>query len=99
MQIWNDDGRALSAGAVGSSLSEHRAMRNDRQEDVGRDTPALYASPVREQIAYHMVFPTGTPNVSVPHPADASSTRQGGRGGGGEEEAIIARVSRVLGFT
>ena len=93
MQIRNDDWRA-SAGAVGSSQSEHRAIENNGREDAERDTPALCASPVREQIAYHMLFPTGTP-----HPAESSSTRQGEEERGEEEEAMIARVSRVLGFT
>lgn len=56
------------------------------------------ASPVREQIAYHMLFPIGTSCVSA-LPVGSSSTRQEERGISEEEEAIIARVGRVLGLT
>jgi hypothetical protein len=77
------------------SPPQGRAMSSGVREEC---TPENDASPVREQIAYHMVFPTGTSCVSA-LPVGSLSTRQEERGLSEEEEAIIARVGRVLRLT
>ena len=77
------------------SPPQGRAMSSGVREEC---TPENDASPVREQIAYHMLFPIGTSCVSA-LPVGSSSTRQEERGLSEEEEAIIARVGRVLRLT
>lgn len=79
---------------AGRSPSQERAKSSGGRVDS--HTPENYASPLREQIAYHMVFPIGgscVPALSV----ESSSTRREERSL--SEEAITARIGRVLGLT
>ena len=82
---------------VWRSPPQGRAMSSGGREEWS-NTLENDASPVREQIAYHMLFPNGTSCVPA-LPVESSSTRQEERGLSEEEEAIIARVGRVLGLT
>ena len=82
---------------VWRSPPQGRAMSSGGREEWS-NTPENDASPVREQIAYHMVFPIGTSCVSA-LAVESSSTRQEEKGLSEEEETIVARVGRVLGFT